>query len=251
MHLCVVILHHICFIVSILASELRWSEYGCLTCDSCSRTYTCSYAVCFRTSFLLLYVEKNPTLLSIVLGLRGDLLPETLCDLTHCWELYQSAQESLRIHDDYPPPKLRSVPSEDIILRCIAYRTFFLCLRNMSRTCLGDLNFHSSYKGIEKQMKYFSCNVSGRVFEPASADSRTHLPVCSFAGLRGTYGYCSIFGDPHVRTFGNTFQTCRMQGAWPLIDNDYITVQVTSERVGSGEGTAISKVALISFSVAM
>lgn len=206
---------------------------------------TRSFSSRLLTLLILLALNLSSSTFPSSSGLRGDLFPESLCDLTHCWDLYQSAQESLRIHDDYPPPKLRSVPSEDIILRCIAYRTFFLCLRNMSRTCLGDLNFHSSYKGIEKQMKAFSCNVSGRVFEPASADSRTHLPVCSFAGLHRTYGHCSIFGDPHVRTFGNTFQTCRMQGAWPLIDNDYITVQVTSERVGTGEGTAISKVTVL------
>jgi hypothetical protein len=61
-----------------------------------------------------------------------------------------------------------------------------------------------------------------------------------------SYRHCGLFGDPHLRTFNNEFQTCRVQGAWPMVDNDYVTVQVTNDPVGEWEhmatATATSKV---------
>lgn len=44
---------------------------------------------------------------------------------------------------------------------------------------------------------------------------------------------CSIFGDPHVRTFTNRFQTCQIQGAWPMMDHPLFAVQVTSSKDSS------------------
>ena len=41
---------------------------------------------------------------------------------------------------------------------------------------------------------------------------------------------CSLFGDPHVRTFDNSFQTCRCLGAWPMIEHPMFAVQVTNSR---------------------
>ena len=174
----------------------------------------------------------------------GPLIPDSSCDLSNCWELYQSAQESLRISDDYPITKHRaaSAPPDELRQRCITLRTFFFCLRNMSRACLGDLNFHSAHKGIEKQMKQYNCNITGPVFELSSPNRQAHPTVCSYEGPKASYGLCSLFGDPHLRTFAGSFHTCKLHGAWPLIDNEYLTVQVTNERVGVGEGTAITKV---------
>jgi len=46
---------------------------------------------------------------------------------------------------------------------------------------------------------------------------------------------CSLYGDPHLRTFGNTFQTCRILGAWPLVDHPLFAVQVTNSRTSGGQ----------------
>ena len=54
---------------------------------------------------------------------------------------------------------------------------------------------------------------------------------------------CVVFGDPHVFTFNRQFQTCRVVGTWPLVDNEYLTVQITNSHMGWGNGTAVSKVA--------
>ncbi|KAF7644580.1 hypothetical protein LDENG_00219670, partial [Lucifuga dentata] len=58
--------------------------------------------------------------------------------------------------------------------------------------------------------------------------------------------HCSVFGDPHVRTFNNEFQTCAVQGAWPLIDNEYLYIQATSTLTGGGaHGTTLTKITII------
>lgn len=55
--------------------------------------------------------------------------------------------------------------------------------------------------------------------------------------------YCGLFGDPHLRTFYNSKQTCVVEGAWPLIDNEFVVVQVTNVRLVDGfSATATNKV---------
>uniref|UniRef100_A0A8D0FYX3 Repulsive guidance molecule C-terminal domain-containing protein n=1 Tax=Strix occidentalis caurina TaxID=311401 RepID=A0A8D0FYX3_STROC len=54
--------------------------------------------------------------------------------------------------------------------------------------------------------------------------------------------FCALFGDPHLRTFKDHFQTCKVEGAWPLIDNNYLSVQVTNVPVVPGSSaTATNK----------
>lgn len=61
------------------------------------------------------------------------------------------------------------------------------------------------------------------------------------------YTHCGFFGDPHLRTFGDDFQTCKVEGAWPLIHNKYLSVQVTNTPVVPGSlATATSKVGILS-----
>lgn len=45
---------------------------------------------------------------------------------------------------------------------------------------------------------------------------------------------CALFGDPHLKTFTEERQTCVVQGAWPLIDNEYFSVQVTNVPLVAG-----------------
>jgi len=59
--------------------------------------------------------------------------------------------------------------------------------------------------------------------------------------------HCSFYGDPHLVTFNGDFQTCRVAGAWPLIDNAYLAVSVTNEAVvpGPSAATATTKITII------
>ncbi|KAK4023189.1 hypothetical protein OUZ56_008615 [Daphnia magna] len=66
-------------------------------------------------------------------------------------------------------------------------------------------------------------------------------PACTYQG-RPEVTHCSFYGDPHLVTFNGDFQTCKVAGAWPLIDNAYLAVSVTNEAVVPGSAaTATTK----------
>lgn len=141
---------------------------------------------------------------------------------------------------------------------CRALRSYALCTRRTARTCRGDLAFHSAVHGIEDLMIQHNCSRQGPTAPPpargpalpgAGPAPLTPDPCdyeARFSRLHGRapgFLHCASFGDPHVRSFHNQFHTCRVQGAWPLLDNDFLFVQATSSPVSSGaNATTIRKV---------
>ncbi|NWS08798.1 RGMC protein, partial [Motacilla alba] len=79
------------------------------------------------------------------------------------------------------------------------------------------------------------------------------LDVCDYErsflykhGRPPGFQHCAAFGDPHIRTFHDDFHTCRVEGSWPLLDNDYLFVQATSSPVAKGSNaTVTSKLTII------
>ncbi|XP_040270141.1 repulsive guidance molecule A [Bufo bufo] len=150
--------------------------------------------------------------------------------------------------------------AEDSVEFCTALRTYAHCTRRTARFCRGDLAYHSAVHGIDDLMSQHNCSKDGptsqpRVRTPPPWDSqeRSDSPeICHYEknfhrhSAAPNYTHCGLFGDPHLRTFTDTFQTCKIQGAWPLIDNNYLNVQVTNTPVHPGStATATSKVTII------
>lgn len=144
-------------------------------------------------------------------------------------------------------------------LFCTALRAYSTCVRRTARTCRGDLAYHSAQHGIEDLMRQHDCSREGPTSQPRprtpapphpDSQERSDGPeVCHYE--RGParnaappkYTHCGFFGDPHLRTFSDDFQTCKVEGAWPLIHNKYLSVQVTNTPVLPGSSaTATSKV---------
>lgn len=139
---------------------------------------------------------------------------------------------------------------------CNALRSYARCTRRTARTCRGDLVYHSAVNGIEDLMTQNNCSKEGPTTSPrpqASVPKHSgfeSLDICdydkNFAYKHGrppAYQHCATFGDPHVRTFGDEFHTCRVEGSWPLLDNNYLFAQATSYPVAKGSNaTATSKV---------
>lgn len=141
---------------------------------------------------------------------------------------------------------------------CTALRSYSLCTRRTARTCRGDLAFHSAVHGIEDLMIQNNCSKEGPTAPPRPRPPAPNPPgfesldICDYEqsffykhGRPPGFQHCAAFGDPHIRTFHDDFHTCRVEGSWPLLDNDYLFVQATSSPVAKGSNaTVTSKVIL-------
>uniref|UniRef100_A0A667ZGK3 Hemojuvelin BMP co-receptor n=1 Tax=Myripristis murdjan TaxID=586833 RepID=A0A667ZGK3_9TELE len=137
---------------------------------------------------------------------------------------------------------------------CSALRSYATCTKRTARACRGDLAYHSAVQGIEDLLIQHRCPRVGPTAQPrpmpqAPLSGDTCLYEKGFFTREGRppeYLHCGVFGDPHVRTFNNEFQTCAVQGAWPLIDNEYLYVQATSTPTrGQTYATALTKITII------
>ncbi|NWH87070.1 RGMC protein, partial [Aegithalos caudatus] len=136
---------------------------------------------------------------------------------------------------------------------CSALRSYSRCARRTSRTCRGDLAFHSAVHGIEDLMIHNNCSKEGPTVPPRDPRGFEASDVCDYErsflykhGRPPGFQHCAAFGDPHIRTFQHDFHTCRVEGSWPLLDNDYLFVQATSSPVAAGSNaTVTSKLTII------
>ncbi|XP_037106415.1 RGM domain family, member D [Syngnathus acus] len=140
---------------------------------------------------------------------------------------------------------------------CIALRAYALCTRRQARSCRGDLVYHSAVFRIKELFSQHNCSSDGPT-SSAKVPSTSRPAVselCNYenrvlaagsGGPQKKYAHCGLFGDPHLRTFRDEFQTCKVEGAWPLIDNRFLSVQVTNVPVVLGSSaTATSKITVI------
>ncbi|XP_078054819.1 repulsive guidance molecule A-like [Mustelus asterias] len=141
---------------------------------------------------------------------------------------------------------------------CIALRAYSQCTKKTAKYCRGNLVYHSAVLGINDLMLQHNCSKTGPTspVKPAATERSPASELCSFrskanslreeGGQPPEFAHCGLFGDPHLRTFRDEFQTCKVEGAWPLIDNDYLSVQVTNVPVVEGSSaTATSKITII------
>ncbi|XP_054628270.1 RGM domain family member B [Dunckerocampus dactyliophorus] len=144
---------------------------------------------------------------------------------------------------------------------CKALRSYSACTQRTAKSCRGNLVFHSAVLGISDLMSQRNCSRDGPTssthpevhHEPCNYYSRTqhahahaHAHSHSHNHPRPGFLFCGLFGDPHLRTFKDSFQTCKVEGAWPLIDNAYLSVQVTNVPVVMGSSaTATNKITVI------
>ncbi|KAI3360723.1 hypothetical protein L3Q82_012866 [Scortum barcoo] len=137
---------------------------------------------------------------------------------------------------------------------CSALRSYAMCTKRMARACRGDLAYHSAVQGIEDLLIQHRCPRAGPTAQPRPLPQGTlsgdaclyEKSLLSREGRTPEYLHCSVFGDPHIRTFSDDFQTCAVQGAWPLIDNEYLYIQATSLPVRGGtRATALTKISII------
>lgn len=137
---------------------------------------------------------------------------------------------------------------------CSALRSYAMCTKRMARACRGDLAYHSAVQGIEDLLIQHRCPRAGPTAQPWPLPQGTlSVDACLYErslmsreGRTPEYLHCGVFGDPHIRTFNNDFQTCAVQGAWPLIDNEYLYIQATSAPTREApHTTALTQITII------
>lgn len=127
---------------------------------------------------------------------------------------------------------------------CSALRSYAMCTKRMARACRGDLAYHSAVQGIEDLLIQHRCPRAGPTAQPRPLPQGTLSgDACLHERSQQEDLHCGVFGDPHIRTFNNDFHTCDVQGAWPLIDNEFLYIQATSSPTRAGSHTtALTKV---------
>ncbi|XP_052124960.1 repulsive guidance molecule A isoform X1 [Frankliniella occidentalis] len=184
-----------------------------------------------------------------------------VCDLDACTRAYDESLESRGL-----------AGPEGSAAYCGVLYDFGICMHNIRRACRGNLNYHTSNTMLIHLKTIFECakrlqqetgsatgvpRKHGRPPLPPSTprpdrpstmappEAAQAGPECSYRGSRNLR-HCGLFGDPHLKTFKGNMQTCRVQGAWPLVDNPYLAVQVTNEPVLFGsQATATTKVTVL------
>ncbi|XP_052098427.1 repulsive guidance molecule A-like isoform X1 [Mytilus californianus] len=169
------------------------------------------------------------------------------CDIVHCQTLFSSAKDAEKSTEI---KKLAALQRESP--RCISLRTYIDCLVKQKRFCHSDITFNGNLAGLKAKMNRHKCSADpeASIFDPETMQVTGPRPpsvdrMCSYSG-KPIYKQCGLFGDPHLRMFNEEFQTCKVEGAWALVDNKHLTVQVTNDPViNSGDATATSKLTVI------
>lgn len=178
-----------------------------------------------------------------------------------CTTPYQRTAEAIERRDPTDNPAFCTALA--IYLRC------FKVVKKNVKSCNSDLYFHTISTLIPRLMKDRNCgNVSLPINKTVLTTVATRRPVTSqpaclnflqeqITPLSGKikqdpyqYRLCALFGDPHLKTFTEERQTCVVKGAWPLIENEYFSVQVSNVPLVHGSSATatntVSTIALFS-----
>ena len=202
------------------------------------------------------------------------------CKIQACHSLYRDSELALGVEVGELQYQAQTSPEVREIV-CVILRTYSKCLNATSGKCHSNLAYHSMHSGATEKLRRNQCSAEGKIFDPSSyphpppkhdpcayrdgggggtvvtdesSDSSTDSSSTgSDSSSQTVYRMCGLFGDPHLRTFNNEFQTCRVKGAWSMVDNDWLTVQVTNQPVGEwakvATATATSKVIVYFLSI--
>jgi len=164
-----------------------------------------------------------------------------------------------RCHDMYILSQKEFQSTQNKELFCIRLLQTKRCIKKskMEHSYCVSLQMFALETGVGIQLRKYACkamkihaNSIVNIFK-SNKKKKAASTMCRYLEVNKNLSeprHCGMFGDPHVRTFYDVRQTCIVAGAWSLIDNDHLAVQVTNEIVQTTESTsatATSKVVVI------
>lgn len=122
-------------------------------------------------------------------------------------------------------------------------------MKSLSKKCRGDISYHSAITVLSSEFKK-KCVGHEDLFRNNTGDPSQPMTPSIFGTAcplmyedKKEHKFCSLFGDPHLRTFNGKYQTCQIHGAWRLIENPFFGVMVTNDAIfNSTIATAPTKV---------
>lgn len=132
--------------------------------------------------------------------------------------------------------------------QCKDLEAYIKCMKLLSKKCRGDIGYHSSITVSNTELKRrcighedLSRNNTGEQSMIPFIPNHTACPL--LFDDKKEHRFCGLFGDPHLRTFDDKYQTCRIRGAWQVIENSFFGIMVTNDVVSnSTTATAPTKV---------
>lgn len=113
---------------------------------------------------------------------------------------------------------------------CKDLDTYLKCMKSLSKKCRGDIGYHSAITVTNAEIKR-SCSGHDDFFRNNTSE-HSQSPTCQLMfNDKVEHKFCGLFGDPHLRTFDGKYQTCRIPGAWQVIENSFFGIMVTNEAV--------------------
>lgn len=134
---------------------------------------------------------------------------------------------------------------------CKEIEAYIKCMKSLSKKCRGDIAYHSAItvSNTHYKNKCYGHEDSSRI--NTSDHSQSMMPINNGPNCRllfddrkeNKFRFCGLFGDPHLRTFDGKYQTCRIHGAWQVVENPFFSIMVTNDAVlNSTTATAPTKV---------
>lgn len=143
-----------------------------------------------------------------------------------------------------PCPQERCFLPEVKDHECKDLDAYLKCMRSLK--CRGNIGYHSAItvSNTEFKRKCTPNDDLSRNNTSEHSQSINNQPVCHLLfDDKKEHKFCGLFGDPHLRTFDGRYQTCRIHGAWQVIENPFFSIMVTNDAVSnSATATAPTKV---------
>ncbi|XP_050539016.1 repulsive guidance molecule B-like [Daktulosphaira vitifoliae] len=137
---------------------------------------------------------------------------------------------------------------------CKDIETYIKCMKSLSKKCRGDISYHSAVTVLNAEFKKKCSGTDDGTKNNGTNDNTQSIipgiynrPVCPVLfDDHHEHKFCGLFGDPHLRTFDGRSQTCRIHGAWQVIDNPFISIMVTNDGIlNSTSATATTKLTIL------
>ncbi|CAD5116114.1 DgyrCDS5040 [Dimorphilus gyrociliatus] len=155
-------------------------------------------------------------------------------------DLYLQAHDFYRIEDLMDPPEPISKDYAD--KACIILRTVSNCIESQIKktpslsACRSTTSYVWNTGLFKRKMQNYSCSASGKLFDPSVLPTEpSMMEYCALEDSHTPRLLCSLTSASHLKTYKGQMNHCLTEGSSVLVDNEYLHVVTTAEKLVSRE----------------